>query len=203
MFDKGGKYLYLFGSTDAGPVQDWFAQSNADMRRTRHVYLVVLRRGIPSPLAKESDEEKPKKPEAAADKKPEGDKKAEAEKKEPFSIDVDGVQNRILALSVPAGDLFNLQVGDSGHFYYQRRDGEEVSLHHYDLVKRKDETPLASADSYMISDDAKKVLYTKDRAWFVTAISAKMTPGEGRLAAGDIEVRIDPRAEWTQIFNEA
>ena len=29
VFDKGGKYLYLFGSTDAGPVQDWFAQSNA------------------------------------------------------------------------------------------------------------------------------------------------------------------------------
>ena len=46
VFDKGGKYLYLFGSTDAGPVQDWFAQSNADMRRQRNVYLVVLRKGI-------------------------------------------------------------------------------------------------------------------------------------------------------------
>ena len=28
-------------------------------------------------------------------------------------------------------------------------------------------------------------------------------PGNGRLATGDIQVRIDPRAEWEQIFEEA
>ena len=42
MFDKSGKYLYFFASTDAGPVKDWFAQSNADMRATSNIYLVVL-----------------------------------------------------------------------------------------------------------------------------------------------------------------
>ena len=30
VFDRSGKYLYLFGSTDAGPVLDWFAQSTTD-----------------------------------------------------------------------------------------------------------------------------------------------------------------------------
>ena len=35
---RAGKYLYFFASTDAGPVKDWFAQSNADMRSTeRHL----------------------------------------------------------------------------------------------------------------------------------------------------------------------
>ncbi|MFY9570187.1 MAG: peptidase S41, partial [Blastocatellia bacterium] len=34
VFDDSGKYLYFFGSTDAGPVKDWFAMSNADMRVT-------------------------------------------------------------------------------------------------------------------------------------------------------------------------
>src|SRR6185436_4942549 len=58
VFDKSGKYLYFFGSTDAGPVLDWFSMSNADMRETRNVYLAVLRKDLPSPLAKESDEEK-------------------------------------------------------------------------------------------------------------------------------------------------
>jgi tricorn protease len=213
MFDKGGKYLYLFGSTDAGPLQDWFAQSNADMRRTRNIYLIVLRKGIPSPLAKESDEEKPKKAEAggqgpeakpeAGGQKPEAGSPKPEEKKEPFSIDFDGIQNRILALPAPAGDLFNLQVGETGHLYYQRRDGREVALHHFDLAKRKDETPLASLDGYVLSADAKKILYTKDRTWFITAMAAKIAPGEGRIAAGDVEVKIDPRAEWTQIFNEA
>ena len=211
-FDKGGKYLYLFGSTDAGPLQDWFAQSNADMRRTRNIYLVVLRKGIVSPLAKESDEEKPKKAEAEA--KPEAKVEADAqkpeagspkpeEKKEPFSIDVDGIQYRILALAVPAGDLFNLQVGEANHFYYQNRDGRDSSLHHFDLTKRKDETILASLDGYMISADAKKVGYVKGRDWFIVSMAPKITPGEGKIAAGDVEVKIDPRAEWAQIFNEA
>ena len=58
VFDRNGKYLYLLGSTDAGPVRDWFSQANADMRSTSAIYLVVLKKGEVSPLAKESDEEK-------------------------------------------------------------------------------------------------------------------------------------------------
>ena len=58
VFDRSGKYLYFFGSTDAGPLLDWFAQSGNDMRETRNIYLAVLRKDLPSPLAKESDEEK-------------------------------------------------------------------------------------------------------------------------------------------------
>ena len=58
-FDKSGKYLFFFASTDAGPVKDWFAQSNADMRATSGIYLAVLPNDLVSPLARESDEEKP------------------------------------------------------------------------------------------------------------------------------------------------
>ena len=58
VFDTSGKYLYFFTSTDAGPVINWFDQSNADMRMTNSIYVAVLRKDIPSPLAKESDEEK-------------------------------------------------------------------------------------------------------------------------------------------------
>ena len=58
MFDESGKYLYFLGSTNAGPVKEWFAQSNADMRFTSSLYLAVLRSNLPNPLVKESDEEK-------------------------------------------------------------------------------------------------------------------------------------------------
>src|SRR5258706_3344900 len=34
VFDPNGKYLYFLASTDADPVEDWFAQSNADLRST-------------------------------------------------------------------------------------------------------------------------------------------------------------------------
>lgn len=65
VFDATGKYLYFLVSTDAGPVNDWFSQANADLRSVQQVYLAVLAQGVPSPLAKESDEEKPAEPKAA------------------------------------------------------------------------------------------------------------------------------------------
>ena len=37
VFDAGGKYLYLTSSTDAGPVVQWFAQSNNDFEMTNAI----------------------------------------------------------------------------------------------------------------------------------------------------------------------
>src|SRR5262249_42634526 len=87
--DAGGKELYSLASTDAGRVNQWFAQSNADMRVQRSMYLVVLNKGVPSPLKRESDEEKPK------EDKPKEDKPADKkEKAEPVTIDFDGIDQR-------------------------------------------------------------------------------------------------------------
>ena len=65
VFDPSGKYLYLLASTDAGPVVNWFDQSNQDARMEHSMYLVTLQKETPSPLARENDmedlkEEKPK-----------------------------------------------------------------------------------------------------------------------------------------------
>jgi tricorn protease len=57
VFDSSGKYLYFLGSTDAGPVKNWFDQSSADMEATFSIYLVTLMKATPNPLLKESDEE--------------------------------------------------------------------------------------------------------------------------------------------------
>src|SRR5207302_3364326 len=91
VFDAGGKYLYFLSSTDAGPVNQWFAQSNADMRVQRSIYLMVLRKGTPSPLARESDEEKP------STEKGKDTKEAKPElKQDTVKIDFDGIDQRIL-----------------------------------------------------------------------------------------------------------
>ena len=48
-FDKSGRYLYIFASTDAGPLQDWFSLATADYRRTRNIYAIVLRNDVANP----------------------------------------------------------------------------------------------------------------------------------------------------------
>ncbi|MBV6520394.1 MAG: Tricorn protease [Gemmatimonadaceae bacterium] len=189
-FDRSGKYLYVFASTDAGPVQDWFSQATVDFTRTRSIYAIVLRNDLPNPLARESDEEKAPTPRDSA--------RAPAA----VGVDFDGIEHRILALPIPAAVLERLQAGDVGQLYYIRTLDGKNQLHHFDMGKRRDETLLPDVTTFMLSDDGRKVLYLTNQNWYVTSL-AKITPGEGRLAIGEVDVRIDPRAEWGQIFAEA
>src|SRR5581483_10208701 len=95
VFDPNGKYLYFDASTDAGPAQDWFSMWNDTARATNSLYLVVLAKGVASPLAKESDEEAAKKADEAKDEK--------KDNKEPVkvTVDTDGLSQRIVAIPLP------------------------------------------------------------------------------------------------------
>ena len=212
-FDKSGKYLYFFASTDAGPVKDWFAQSNADMRSTSGIYLAVLQNDVPSPIAKESDEEKPS-PEKPSGEKPSGEKPAgdkpadekpatEKPPTKPFRIDFEGLEYRIVDLPVAQGNLSNLQVGTAGQIYYLRTTDAGTSLNRYDLNTRKNDTVLPSAVDYVVSADAKKLLYRSGQNWSIVPSNRAVQPAEGRMAIEGVEVRFDPTAEWKQIFHEA
>lgn len=204
-FDEGGKYLYFFGSTDAGPVKDWFAMSNADMHETRSLYLAVLRNNLPNPLAKESDEEK-------GIQKDEKSKEAPKSAPDPFSIDFEGINNRIVAVPLPAGNYHDLRAGVAGQFYYIDSPAdfnpftpgpEKSTLHQYDLNKRKDDVFISGVSDYLVSADKKKILYTGNNAWSIVAVTPRPQPGQGKIGTDEVEVRIDPRAEWAQMFNEA
>ncbi|MEW5977736.1 MAG: PDZ domain-containing protein [Acidobacteriota bacterium] len=205
VFDSSGKYLYFFGSTDAGPVKQWFDMSNADFRLTRSLYLAVLRSDVPSPLAKESDEEKGI---AKKDEKPSDTPKQE----EPFRIDFQNIQQRILSLPISSGSYFNLQAGQDNQFYYLENTGGltvfgpgkgRTILHRYDLGKRKDETVLGEVDDYWLSADHKKLLYQVKESWAIVSAADKISAGQGKIGTEAIEVRIDPREEWQQMFDEA
>lgn len=211
VFDRSGRYLYFFGSTDAGPAVDWFAQSNADMEFTRSIYVTVLRNDLPSPLARESDEEK-------VTERPAGEASgATAAPAAPAAvrIDLDGIGQRILDLPVPAGQLGSLRTGAAGQIYYTRGvDGQTAEgalgqistrneLHRYDLSQRRDETLLPNVNGYALSADGRKMLYASSGAWSIVATTGRIEPAAGRLAIDGIQVRVDPRAEWRQIFDEA
>ncbi|UCC41280.1 MAG: PD40 domain-containing protein [Candidatus Aminicenantes bacterium] len=215
VFDASGKYLYFFGSTDAGPVKNWFAQSNMEETMTSSIYMAVLQKGVPSPLAKESDEEKieeKKEPKKEEPKKKKPAKK-EPEKEKPYTIDFDGLEFRILSLPVTPGTYFNLQAGSEGQIFYMEIPpqplimfamgmGGGIKLHKFDLKTRKAEVLTQGINSYALSADKKKILYLM-RQMAGIAPAGKIKPGQGKLNVGAIEVRIEPRTEWRQIYHEA
>ena len=215
-FDAGGKYLYFLSSTDAGPVQDWFSMSNADMKATQSIYLAVLAKGVPSPLARESDEEGAKKPDAgpiaAADKdvpaKPEPDQADEAlAAKKPavkVAVDVEGLGQRILALPPKPGEYSDLQAGAAGQIYYLKEtSGDEKSLQRFDLAKRKEDTILDKADDILLSGDGKRVLVRVKESWSISDLGDKVDVSKHKLPLEAMQVKIDPPVEWRQIFAEA
>ena len=200
IFDKGNKYLYFFASTDAGPVVNWFDQSNDDARSTSSIYLVTMKKETISPFAKESDEEKIKEPEDTAKAKT----PAVTEKKPgAVVIDWEGIQNRIIDLPIKAGNYGQLGMGKEDELLYVSYTDEGTgTMHKYDLKKRKDNEVMAM-DGYLLTADGKKMLYINGNTYAISGSGEKGEPGKGILNIDAIQVKIDPRSEWPQIFDEA
>ena len=219
-FDAEGRYLWFLASTDAGPVRQWFDMSNADVRRTSSLYLAVLRKDLPNPLAKESDEEKPADDKKPADKpadKPaappsKGPSKETAKGSEAVRIDFDGLADRILAVPVTAGVLGNLQAGENGKLFYRKVDPPptptsggpgDSSIRVFDLASRKDEAFGPACDGFVLTADRKKMMTVSRGVWSIIPASGKPQPGQGKLNTDAVEVRVVPEVEWRQIFDEA
>ncbi|HSB12353.1 MAG TPA: PDZ domain-containing protein [Blastocatellia bacterium] len=209
--DKNGKYLYFTASTDIGPTTGWLDMSSFQHPVTRSVYVVVLRKDLPSPIAPESDEEKVKQePQKAPDAKPAPEADKTAEKTEPVNIDFENIGQRILALPIPAKNYQAMLAGKSGTlFLLESPPGtggllgvDQLAVHKFDLEKRKVEKVLEGSTAFALSANGEKMLYRTGPGWFIAATGAPVKPGEGALKLDELEVSVDPRAEWSQMFRE-
>nr|PZR36592.1 MAG: peptidase S41 [Azospira oryzae] len=206
VFDPGGKHLYLLASTDAGPVVNWFDQSNNDMRASQSIYLITLQKSTLSPFAKESDEEDVKaeksEPAKTPDAKAKDKKTPEPEKKtEAVKIDLEGIQSRIIDVPLHSGQYDQLKMAKEGELLYIDYSATNT-LHKYDIKKRKD-NEVMELDEYEISADGKKMVYRKGSNWGTTNAGEKPEAGKGGLNLNDIQVKVDPSVEWPQTFDEA
>lgn len=207
-FDKGGKYVYFTASTDSGPTQGWLDLSSASFRTTRSVYAIVLNKKDPSPLQPESDEEK------IEDAKPPTPKMPGA-KPEPVAvtIDLEKIGQRIVALPLPARDYQGLVAGKTGMFFLVENvaaSGTSAApqfggaIHRFDMDKRKAEKILDGVTQFDVSANGEKMLFGQFPGRYTIASTfLPMKPGEGVLNVGEMEVMVDPRAEWRQMYHEA
>ncbi|MEM9390224.1 MAG: PDZ domain-containing protein [Bacteroidota bacterium] len=186
-FDESGKYLYFMASTDAGPVVNWFAQSNQDMELTNHIYLATLQTDLLSPFAKKSDEESDKK-----------ETKENAKEGAAPVINPENIESRIIDVPIPAGSYASLKSGKAGKLYFI--DTESDKLNSYDINEQKKEE-LLSVDGYQITADNEKMLYYGSGKWAITKLGSSDAGKSLNLNA--VQVKIDPKEEWPNMFYEA
>ncbi len=217
VFDRSGDYLYFTASTDAGPVKHWFAMSNADMEVSGSIYVAVLRADGESPLAPESDEQAVKADEEGAggegsdeDAETDGEGEADDGEDEPrVEIDFEGLNQRILALPVQVGGYSNLEAGAAGKLYYLRSSpagrfggGGAGDLIRFDLEDREETVLLSGVGGFSLSADGKKLLYAGQDDFGIADASGKIDRAKSAMPVDKLTVRIDPRAEWQQIYDE-
>ena len=210
-FDRSGKYLYLLASTDAGPLMD-SSMDSFNRPVTSSVYIVVLRKDLPSPLAPLSDEEGEVKTEAAKtdaaksdsakpDSAKAGDKEKEKEKPPaPVKVDFERIGQRILAMPIPARNYTELKPGKEGVLFVVEGPLVEplngpraLTVHRFELKTRKTDKLFENVLAFHVSADGEKLLYRNASApqpgsaapaqvWVIAPLPPAPTSGSSGLS---------------------
>lgn len=196
VWSEDGKYLYFLASTDYGLNTGWLDMSSYNMPVTRALYMIVLSDDEPSPLLPKSDDEFVAKVEESN-----GDKKEEAVS---INITLNNIAERTLALNVPERNYTGLMPGPGGDvFYTEAVPNEGARLHKYDLSKREGSLFMNNINEGVVSYDRKNLLYRSGGTWgIVTTDTGEKSIGEGSLNISGINIKVDPRQEFHQIFRD-
>jgi len=197
-FDKNGKYLYFLASTNVALNTGWLDMTSYERPVISNVYLVVLAKDEKSPLAPQSDEE-----ETGDNDKQEENNGDEVN----VRIDFENIDQRILSVeNIPGRDYSSLKAAAEKRFFYLESvpNQQGYTLHTYDLNKRESSVFMSGITGYTISANGNKLLYSAPgNVWGIVDATGTASVGDGRLNTGNMQLRIDPRAEWEQIYREA
>ena len=201
-FSSDGKYLFFISDRDFSPVYSRTEWNHAYLSLSR-IYFVTLAAETKSPFEPKSDEVEVKK-EAEKKEAPKtpSEKMAGVDKQRPIQVDAEGIAARIIALPIAVADYSNITSVEDRVYYLKRSSLDRKStLLMYDLAEQK-ETDLGDIDGYAISTDAKKMLIAKDRSYAILDLPRSPVKIEDKLDLSEMEVTLDRRAEWNQIYEE-
>jgi tricorn protease len=204
VFDPKGRYLYFTSTRDFNLTFSAWEFNYVYTDPTR-VYVGVLAEDGPALFLPQSDEEKVTAPPPAAAEEPKAGDKPAADKKPAavvVKIDPATFENRVRAIPGASGNYTNLNALPNG-VLYQRGDDAQ-SLRFYNIEDRKEETILETLVGYELSANGEKILASLGRNTYAI-VNAKpgQKPADSMLKLDNMEMRVDPKAEWQQEFTDA
>ncbi|MHC4429470.1 MAG: PDZ domain-containing protein, partial [Planctomycetota bacterium] len=147
--------------------------------------------------------------EAADDDEEDEDEDEEALK---VKIDFEGLDQRIVALHLSPANYLGLIAGKEGTLFYaqapesasRRFGGGGFTLHRYTMEERESTEVMGGLSSATLSANGEKLLYgTANDTWGIVDAAGQPKPGDGALDTSDVRMKVDPAAEWAQMFKEA
>lgn len=180
LFDQNGKYLYFIGSNRTGLVESQ-GMSGFPFRTqvTRSLYAVVLSSADPSPLLLD---------EATA-----------ATKAGRVVVDLENIGERVLLMPFWPALAGRMMAGKPGTLFIV----EGATVHKFVTGRPGLEKFVEGAGVYRVSGDGSRLALRRQGVWSIVSTDSPPKPEDGRLKLNPIELTVDPRAEWKQMFTEA
>jgi tricorn protease len=198
VFDPKGRYLYFTSNRDFNLTFSAWEFNYVYTDPTR-VYVGMLSADGPALFLPQSDEEKSAMPAAPAAAEP---AKKDAAGKLVVKIDPAGFEYRVRAVPGSPGAYSALTALANGILYIKGTD-DERSLKLYNIDDRKEETVLESLRAYDLAPGGEKLIAGIGPNFTIIPPKPGQKPNESLLKLDNMETRVDPRAEWTQEFNDA
>jgi tricorn protease len=179
VFDLSGKYLYFIGSNRTGLVESQ-SMSGFPFRTqvTRNLFAVVLNRNDPSPLNQTTEA---------------------TTNAGPVVIDWENIGQRILQMPFwPTGGN-RIMAGRPGALLIV----EGGTVHKFVIGRPGLEKFVEGAGFYRVTADGKFLALRRQGNWVIVSTDATPKLDEGKLKLNPIELPIDPRTEWKQMYGDA
>ena len=204
--------------------------SSASRSPEGSLYVAVLQKDAENPLAPKSDEaveeeeeEDEKDADEDADPEKKEDESVEAEEtavaeadedekedeqagdkkkkeKELPAIDLEDLDQRILALPTGKGNYSNLDCTKKKLLFVERPQGGEPTLKSFDFDSREKEDVKKGVSGFEVSSDGKWILTASREGKF------EIAKADGKdakpLQIASVKVRVEPEEEWPQILRE-
>jgi tricorn protease len=142
----------------------------------------------------------------------------------PTKVDFNGIESRAVALPLPAAAYVALAAGTHGSVYFLvrteagRYDDRAATLNRWTLEDRKTEKLAERIENFELSADGEKMLLAVSNrkpdtppepgaeeirpSWVIVPANVPLKAGEGALVVTGLQVRVDPAAEWAQMYHE-
>ena len=215
-FDPDGKYLYFATNRTFNPIYGDIDNSFLYANSTS-IAAVPLTEEVASPLAPKNDmaavkKDEPKKDDLAAkkdetkpEKEPAKEEAKDKEKPKEVKITLEDFEKRLVVLPPAAGNYGALAAVPGKVIFHRLPNtgaaNKNKAVVYYDLESREEKTIIDDSDVLSVSSDGKKILIGKAGNYAVVDIAAGQKI-EKLVPTAQLEMIVDPRAEWKQIFNE-
>ncbi len=204
VFDTEGKYLYLTTNQSFSPyysnIDNSFIYGNSTQ-----IAVISLLKSTRSFLYPKNDTVAVKADELPAEKKKDTIPKKPATT--PVDIDFDGIETRMVLLPVAAANYGNL-ASVKGKIIYQKfpnmgsAEGVKTDLKFFDIDKREEKNILDNIIHYWLCANTNKLLVQRGSTYCVIK-PAEAQKFEKQLRLNEMEMMVDPMAEWKEIFMDA